>query len=227
MGFLDIFRKKNDVTKSVRSSISTTNKILNASNTEISEPGKTAYDVGMRYLNEYPINFELARENFRKAVNLGYMKAKQAAEVIGFNEPNKINANNAYELMLKAISTYKNNQKHIGDLVYFITYDLKFNVFDSSSNPTYYASKFIDYETYCMREYGNEAVKNFHDSSSLRNWRLQYKDEWEGGEMSRHSEYLNEKPFPMISALSGISMMNGDMAVLRAAVVVDILDNYL
>ena len=224
MGFLDIFRKKNNVIEPVRTSISTTNKILN---TEVSETGKVAYDLGMRYLNEYPINFELARENFRKAVSLGYMKAKQAAEVIGLNESNKINSNNAYELMLKAISTYKNNQRHIGDLVYFITYDLKFNVFDTSSNPTYYASRFVDYEIYCMREYGNEAVESFHNKSSLRHWILQYKDDWESGEMSKHSEDLNEKPFPIISALSGISMVNGDMAVLRAAVVADILDNYL
>ena len=227
MGFLDIFRKKNNVTKSVRTSISTTNKILNSLNTEVSETGKAAYDLGIRYLNEYPINFELARENFRKAVSLGYMKAKQAAEVIGLNEPNKIEANNASELMLKAIFNYKNNQKHIGDLVYFITYDLKFNVFNTSSDPFYYASRFIDYEVYCMREYGNEEVKEFHNKSSLRNWELLYQDDWESGEISRHSDYLNEKPFPLISALSGISMMNGDMAVLRAAVVADILDNYL
>ncbi|HHF1987509.1 TPA: hypothetical protein ACPJIO_000852, partial [Haemophilus influenzae] len=80
---------------------------------------------------------------------------------------------------------------------------------------------------YCMREYGNEAVESFHNKSSLRYWILQYKDDWESGEMSKHSEYLNEKPFPIISALSGISMVNGDMAVLRAAVVADILDNYL
>ncbi|MDP0383699.1 hypothetical protein Q7Y45_07405 [Glaesserella parasuis] len=227
MGILDLFRKKNDVVKSVSSSISTTNKLLNQSTTEVVDQGKQAYDMGMRYLNEYPINFDLARENFRKALNLGYTKARKAAEIIGLNAPKEINASNAFELMNKAIENYKNNQKHIGDLVYFITYDLKFNIFDTSSNPTYYASRFVDYEIYCMREYGNSAVKMFHNKSSLKNWDLQYADDWEDGDIPRHSEYLNEKPFPMISALSGISMMNGDMAVLRAAVVADIVDNYL
>ncbi|MCT8824815.1 hypothetical protein [Glaesserella parasuis] len=87
MGILDLFRKKNDVAKSVSSSISTTNKLLNQSTTEVVDQGKQAYDMGMRYLNEYPINFDLARENFRKAVNLGYTKARKAAEIIGLNAP--------------------------------------------------------------------------------------------------------------------------------------------
>lgn len=229
MGFLDIFRfgKKNEITESVKSSISTTNKLLSQAKTGVSDSGKEAYDLGMRYLNEYPINFDLARENFKKAVNLGYAKARDAAYVIGLETPNKIGVDNATDIMLKAVNNYKNNQQHIGDLVYFITYDLKYNIFNTSSDPVYYASRFIDYEVYCMREYGNDVVHRFHNKSSLKNWKLKYTDDWESGEIPRHSEYLNEKSFPMISALSGISMMNGDMAVLRAAVVVDILDNYL
>ncbi|MFA9488553.1 MULTISPECIES: hypothetical protein [unclassified Mannheimia] len=229
MGFLDIFRfgKKNEITESVKSSISTTNKLLSQAETGVSDSGKEAYDLGMRYLNEYPINFDLARENFKKAVNLGYAKARDAAYVIGLETPNKIGVDNATEIMLKAVNNYKNNQQHIGDLVYFITYDLKYNIFNTSSDPVYYASRFIDYEVYCMREYGNDVVYRFHNKSSLKNWKIKYTDDWESGEIPRHSEYLNEKSFPMISALSGISMMNGDMAVLRAAVVVDILDNYL
>lgn len=229
MGFLDTFRfgKKNEITKSVKSSISITNKILSQAKTEISDKGKEAYDLGMRYLNEYPINFDLARKNFKKAVNLGYFKARDAAYVIGLDAPNKIGLANAIEVMLKAVNNYKNNQKYIGDLVYFVTYDLKFNIFNTSSDPVYYASRFIDYEVYCMREYGNDAVHRFHNKSSLRNWELRYTDDWESGDLSKHSEYLNEKSFPMISVLSGISMVNGDMAVLRAAIVVDILDNYL
>lgn len=229
MSFLDIFRlgKKNEIAKSVKSSISTTNKLLSQAKTDVSNSGKEAYDLGMRYLNEYPINFDLARENFKKAVNLGYSTAKEAANVIGLDKPTTLTVTNFLDLNLTASLKYKKDRSHIGDLVYIITSDLKFNIFNSSSNPTWYAKRFIDYEIYCMRKYGNDAVHRFHDKSSLKNWKILFQDEWEMGEVPSHSDYLNHQSFPHISTLTGISMMNGDMAVLRAAIVVDILDNYL
>ena len=187
----------------------------------------------LQLLHSFPPQFDEAREKFKEASKKGYFPAIVDAQIIGFDEPympignDQATIRDYLKLQKMAVDEYIKDKNKIGNLIYLIVVDLQYRVFNTSSYPIEYMTRFVDYEIYCMREYGNEETKKVHNNSLLKDWELLFFNDWNNGMTAKHSDYLNESVFPLIMSLSQLKLnvFDGSMAVLRAGVVAKILEN--
>ncbi len=188
-----------------------------------------AYNLGLIYLDgvgKFTPNYKLARHYLTMAHKLGHQKAATSAQIIGLNSEKKLSKAEQSTLFQFAVMQYVLG-KQLGNLAYLIAYDIKHNILETSSNELYSLDRFISYELYCIRNYGNQEVKELYETSSLTNREINYMDDWVYGETAVISDYLNNQVWVNIIGLSDGKIKFYELGTLRLAIVNAVYESYL
>nr|WP_314741519.1 hypothetical protein [uncultured Haemophilus sp.] len=188
-----------------------------------------AYNLGLIYLDgvgQFTPKYDLARKYLKIANELGHERAEWSAQIIGLDGERKLSAQEQMEFTVFAVAQYIQG-KQLGNLAYLIAYDIKRNILETSSNEIYSLYRFLSYEVYCIRNYGNEDVMALYENSSLTNWNITDEDDWESGRTAVISDYLNEKVTPFILSVAGGELSLEDLGTVRLAAVNAAYEYYL
>lgn len=189
-----------------------------------------AYNLGLIYLDgagKITPKYDLARKYFQIADKLGHGRAKISAQIIGLNGERKFSQQEQLEAFIIAVSQYIAGRQ-LGNLAYMIAYDIKRNILETSSNEQYSLERFLSYEVWCIRNYGDEDVMALYETSSLKYFPTNYyEDDWEDGETAIISDYLNEKVFKTIMQLGQGQLQLNKLGTLRLAAVNAVYEYYL
>lgn len=188
-----------------------------------------AYNLGLIYLDgagQITPKYDLARKYFQMAEQLGHERAKFSAQIIGLNGERKLSNQEQIEFFVISVAQYIAGGQ-FGNLAYLIAYDIKRNILETSSNEWYSLERFLSYEVYCIRNYGDEDVMALYESSSLRNWHVTDVDDWENGEVAVISNYLNERVFASIMELAQGKLQFDKLGTLRLAAVNAVYEYYI
>ncbi|WP_432716971.1 tetratricopeptide repeat protein [Haemophilus haemolyticus] len=187
-----------------------------------------AYNLGLIYLDgagKITPQYSLSRKYFQLADRLGHRKAKVSAQVIGLNEEKELSMREQLKFFSLAAKQYIEGHQ-LGNLSYLIAYDVIHNVLETSSNEWHSLERFISYEVYCIRNYGNREVMDLYESSSLKQWEITDEDDWNNGEAAVISDYLNTFVFPNIINQSKGKLRLDKMGTLRLAAVNAVYEYY-
>lgn len=187
-----------------------------------------AYNLGLIYLDgagKITPKYQLARRYFKLAEKLGHERAAISAKIIGIDGERKLTQQQHVEFFKFAVMQYVEGRQ-FGNLAYLAAYDIKRNILETSTNEFYSLERFLSYEVYCIRNYGNEEVMDLYRSSSLVHWNITDLDDWESGKTAVISDYLNEKFVPLVIALSGGKIRLDEMGTLRLAIVNTVYEYY-
>lgn len=188
-----------------------------------------AYNLGLIYLDgvgKFIPKYNLARKYFQMADQLGHPRAKVSAQIIGINGERKLSVQEQMEFFPFAVMQYV-SARQLGNLAYLIAYDIKRNILETSSNELYSLERFLSYEVYCIRNYGDEDVMALYETSSLKCWNITDEEDWESGETAVISDYLNEKVFMAIMQLGKGELEFGKLGPIRLAAVNAVYEYYL
>lgn len=188
-----------------------------------------AYNLGLIYLDgvgQFTPKYDLARKYLKIANELGHERAEWSAQIIGLDGERKLSAQEQMEFTVFAVTQYVHGRQ-LGNLAYLIAYDIKRNILETSSNEIYSLYRFLSYEVYCIRNYGNEEVMALYETSSLTNWNITDEDDWESGKTAVISDYLNEKVTPFILSIAGGELSLEDLGTVRLAAVNAVYEYYL
>lgn len=181
-----------------------------------------AYNLGLIYLDgdgKFLPNYPLSQEYLNLAISLGHPKAPNTAQIINAASK-KLRAEEYIAYFIHACSQFTIGRQ-IGNLAYLISNDIIYNVIETSTNKLYSVKRFIDYEVWCIINYGSDEVKKFFNQSELVNYYTYYDSDWEEGDVAVISDYLNTKVIPNIITFSDgkIKLTDTTTATLRMAVV--------
>lgn len=188
-----------------------------------------AYNLGLIYLDgvgQFTPKYDLARKYLKMAYELGHERAEWSAQIIGLNKERKLSIQEQMEFTQFAVMQYVHGRQ-LGNLAYLIAYDIKRNILETSSNEIYSLYRFLSYEVYCIRNYGNEEVMALYETSSLTNWNITYEDDWESGKTAVISDYLNEKVTPFILSIAGSELALEELGIVRLAAVNAVYEYYI
>ncbi len=189
-----------------------------------------AYNLGLIYLDgagQITPKYGLARKYLQIADSLGHERARTSAQIIGLNGERKFSQQEQLEAFFFAVAQYVAGRQQLGNLAYMIAYDIKRNILETSSNEWYSLERFLSYEVYCIRNYGDEDVMKLYETSSLTDWYITDEEDWENGETAIISDYLNEKVFAAIMQLGQGELQLNKLGTLRLAAVNAVYENYL
>ncbi|MCI5764282.1 hypothetical protein [Actinobacillus porcinus] len=206
----------------IRKAISLFEKVCN-------QHPSAAYNLGLIYLDgagQFTPKYNLARKYFALADQLGHQKAVISAQVIGLTGERVLTIPEQLEFFQLAVTQYTLGRQ-LGNLAYLVAYDIKRNILETSRDEQYSLDRFISYELYCIRNYGNDEVMNLYRQSSLINLSINYQDDWENGETAVISDYLNNQVWGSIIACSGGKLNFDEMGPLRLAIVNTVFEYYM
>ncbi|MFU2079712.1 hypothetical protein ACLQ91_03920 [Avibacterium endocarditidis] len=187
-----------------------------------------AYNLGLIYLDgagKITPKYSLSRKYFQLADRLGHRKANVSAQIIGLNEEKELSMQEQLKFFSLAAKQYIVGHQ-LGNLSYLIAYDIIHNILEQSSNEWYSLERFISYEVYCIRNYGDRDVIALYENSSLKQWKITDEDDWENGEVAVISDYLNTLVFPNIINQSKGKLRLNKMGTLRLAAVNTVYEYY-
>lgn len=187
-----------------------------------------AYNLGLIYLDgdgQITPKYTLARKFFQIADQLGHERAKFSAQIIGLKEERKLSRQEEIFFFEFAVAQYVAGRQ-LGNLAYLIAYDIKRNILESSSNELYRLIRFLSYEVYLIRKYGDKDVKALYETSSLRHWNIVDIEDWENGEIDVISDYLTEKTYPWILRLGNGALQFHKLGTVRLAAVNAVYEYY-
>lgn len=193
------------------------------------EHSSAAYNLGLIYLHgagQITPNYYLSRKYLTLADQMGHPKAAKSAIAIGLGQERKLSPKELFELHPFALDQYM-DAGQLGNLAYLIAYDMKRNILETSTYELYSADRFISYELYCIRNFANQEVQKLYQNSSLTQLPVNYLDDWMNGKTAVGSDYLNDKAFPFIIALSQGKLKFDEMGTLRLAVVNAVFEFYI
>lgn len=194
------------------------------------EHPSAAYNLGLIYLDgagQITPKYNLARKYLQMADRLGHERARTSAQFIGLNEERKFSQQEQLEAFIIGVSQYIAGRQ-LGNLAYMIAYDIKRNILETSSNEQYSLDRFLSYEVWCIRNYGDDDVMALYETSSLKYFpNNYYEEDWENGETAIISDYLNEKVFATIMQLGAGELQFNKLGTLRLAAVNAVYEYYL
>lgn len=156
-----------------------------------------AYNLGLIYLDGYgqmmPDAIK-ARAYFQLADRLGHPKARETADVIGFEGEREIKEDDFQSLLLKSISQWCLGNQN-GNLAYIIANEIIYRRSFGYLDRKKALEEFLNYEVWCIRTFGNDEIKHFYNLSKLR----YVPDQWSGVfEVASISESFNDNAMPLI-----------------------------
>ena len=193
------------------------------------EHPSAAYNLGLIYLDgagQITPKYDLARKYLQMADRLGHERARTSAQFLGLNGERKFSQQEQLEAFIIAVSQYIAGRQ-LGNLAYMIAYDIKRNILDTSSHERYSLERFLSYEVWCIRDYGDDDVMALYETSSLKYYPVNYEDDWENGETAIISDYLNDKVFTTIMQLGQGELQLHKLGRLRLAAVNAVYEYYL